>query len=120
MDLVPAQNVPVAPIIALDEVGTVHLILNDGRMRCKWHTAGIVASQLENLRNIIANLAPELLVHSVPSVVPFGLPVIVNAKLQLVVPVNLQVEVDQGNIHVHLLGIVEEKGRLRAAGQKAY
>ena len=106
-DLVPAEDVPEAPVVAALEVGTFdgggqHALVGLQRL-----VAGVVAAEVEDGRQDISYFAEEIFILIVPAVVPFGPPVVLDIEVHLVVPVNLQVEVHDRQVDDHIFALVE-------------
>jgi hypothetical protein len=99
-------------------VCALHLVGIDAVVASPGVVAGVVASQVEDLGLGVAQLAEDAPVFVVPAVVPLGLPVVVDAEGEVVVPVDLEVEVDDGDVEGGLLGVVEVEGRLGRAGEE--
>ena len=116
LDVVPAEDVPEAPVVAAEEVVALHGVGNDAGMLGVRLVAGIVAAQVEHRRLGVAQFAEDDAVGLVPSVVPLMGPVVVD--IDVVVPEHLQVEVDDRQVHVRLLGIVEVQRRFGRTGQQ--
>ena len=119
-DLVPCEDIPIAPVVALSIVVALHGAGDDAGVGRIGRAGCVVAAQVEHRGHGVAQLAEELAVGVVPAVVPLGAPVIVDAKVYLVVPEHIEVEVDDGHLHLYLLSIVEVEGRLGGAGNEAY
>ena len=118
LNLVPDEDVPEAPLVGGLEVCALHLVGIDAVVASLGVVAGVVASQVEDLGLGVAQLAEDAPVFVVPAVVPLGLPVVVDAEGEVVVPIDLEVEVDDGDVEGGLLGVVEVEGRFGGAGEE--
>lgn len=95
------------PVVAALEVGALDGGGQHALVGQQWLVARVVAAEVEDGRQDIADLAEEIFILIVPAVVPFGPPVVLDIEVHLVVPVNLQVEVHDRQVDDHIFALIE-------------
>ena len=91
-NLVPHQEVPVAPVEASIERSAVDGVCQDAGVRTVLLVTSVVAAQVEHRGLHIAYLTKDGLVGLIPVVVPFSLPVVANVVSYFVVPIHFEVQ----------------------------
>ena len=83
-----------------------------------WLIQGVVTTHIKDVWLFVANLAKDFLVLFVPTVEPLGFPVVLDVIAYLVVPIHIQIYIDEGYVKVCVCRIVQVKLRLTVAGSK--
>ena len=100
VDVTPDEDVPVAEVEVAVEGGTLDGAGEHAGVLAVGGVIGVVTADVEDGRLGVANVAEDGVVGGVPAIVPLCSPVVADAILQLIVPVYVEVEVDEGELHL--------------------